>query len=163
MNAELNLLHVDLGVKPWDLQVVTLETMLEYEYIGLYGEPDPNPEGGLGGAWGETGSVILLRAYEDGPAIAMCGITMTYPGIAVLRRMFTTWKYRRRGLAKTMLAHAEEEAKRLGANALWLETGTVQVSAIALYASQGYTAVEPFGYYAESPESVFLGKDLSHA
>jgi hypothetical protein len=42
-----------------------------------------------------------------------------------------------------------------------LETGRAQPEAIALYASSGYEPIAPFGYYADAPGAVHLGKSLS--
>jgi hypothetical protein len=41
-----------------------------------------------------------------------------------------------------------------------LETGTAQPEALALYAAQGYVAIEPFGHYTWSPLQRCLGKPL---
>ena len=41
-----------------------------------------------------------------------------------------------------------------------LETGTKQPEAIGLYTAAGYAEVPKFGYYANEPSAVHLGKIL---
>ena len=41
-----------------------------------------------------------------------------------------------------------------------LETGTAQPEAMALYESSGYTRIESFGHYKESPENRCYGRRL---
>lgn len=144
-------------VSPYSPEVQGLLDLIKYEYIGMFGTPDPNPLGGLEAAQGPQGSVVLVRRAHQ--PIAVAGVTLDGPeGDAVLRRMFTVWEYRRRGIARQLLAAAEGEAKRLGAKRMLLETEAA--AALALYFAEGYTPVDPFGFYATAPESVFLGKDL---
>ena len=67
---------------------------------------------------------------------------------------------RRRGIARALLDHLEDEARTLGATRLRLETGLHQPEAIALYASAGYVETEPFGHYAGAPLARHLAKNL---
>ena len=41
-----------------------------------------------------------------------------------------------------------------------LETGRPQTAAIAFYRASGYVDIEPFGFYADEPDVVSLGKRL---
>lgn len=141
-------------VDPMNWAAQRLEDFMTYEYIGLYGEPDPNPEGGL-----DVATTAVLLSDDQGVIVGMCGIKLEGE-TAYLMRMFIIWEYRGLGHSKTLLAGAEQAARDLGAERLYLETGTVQTAAIGLYVSQGYAAVEPYGFYAEAEESIFLGKEL---
>ena len=42
-----------------------------------------------------------------------------------------------------------------------LETGSPQVAAVALYRSSGYADIERFGYYADEPDALNLGRPLT--
>ena len=68
---------------------------------------------------------------------------------------------RRRGLAARILAELERTATDAGFTTMLLETGDAQPEAIALYTRAGYTPVERFGHYRDSPRSVSLAKTLS--
>jgi GNAT superfamily N-acetyltransferase len=59
-----------------------------------------------------------------------------------------------------LLQALEEHARSLGYRRVILETGTPQPEAMALYASEGYEPITPYGYYRESPYSRCFGKDL---
>ena len=75
--------------------------------------------------------------------------------------MYVSPRFRRRGLARAVLAELESTAWDGGCSQLILETGLPQPEALALYRSSGYQDVPPFGHYAGSPLSVPLGKQLS--
>lgn len=140
---------------PDDPDMRRLLELYRYEHIGMYGHPDPNPSGD------PTLDSVSTVAYVAGVPAATGTITFDGPnGDAVLRRMFTTWEFRRRGLAAYLLEMLARAAKTHGADRLLLETGVQAVPALALYYSQGFTPVEPFGFYAEAEGSVFLGKSL---
>lgn len=142
-------------------RVLVLLELLEYEYIGMYGEPDPDPHGGLERAYGSHGDTIIA-VYRKRP-VGLAGIVLEEIGgvkVATLHRMFVRYEMRGRGIASGLLQECEYSAKRLGAETLLLETGVTQTSAIALYRSKGYQPVDPFGFYADQPTSVFLGKRL---
>lgn len=153
-------------VEPAHAQAERLLELLQSEYVGLYGIPDPNPEGDLTYARHPGGGVVLVWRGVD--AVAVGGWTrslspspLTAPhSIAVLRRMYVHYAFRGQGLARYLLAAIEEDARAEGITRMVLETGTAQTIAIELYRSSGYTPTGPFGYYADSPDSVFLGKEL---
>ena len=105
-----------------------------------------------------------IRPALDGPAGAAvaCGGWRTHaPGTAEIKRMFVAAAARRRGLAARILAELERTAADAGFTTMLLETGDAQPEAIALYTRAGYTPVERFGYYRDSPRSVSLAKRLS--
>ena len=60
---------------------------------------------------------------------------------------------RRRGVARALLAELEGAARRFGYRELWLETGTEQPEAIALYESAGYLPVPPFDPHDGQPRA----------
>lgn len=146
-------------------QVRRMLELLQSEYVGLYGEPDPNPHGGVENAWYEGGEIIALFPDQTaGRAIAIAGWEKQVVDgeiVAVLKRMYVHYEHRGLGLSKKLLGSIEISAKKHGMSKLLLETGTVQTTAISLYTSCGYTPVNGFGWYAKSPDSVFLGKALS--
>ena len=79
---------------------------------------------------------------------------------AEIKRMFVRADVRQQGLARRLLAVLEAEAREAGADWMILETGRPQVAAIALYRRCGYVDIAPFGYYADKPSVVSLGKRL---
>ncbi len=96
-----------------------------------------------------VGCGAVLLGDEDGVAVAE------------LKRMWVDPTVRGHGLGSWMLRVLEDEAVRLGASAIRLETGIAQPEAIALYQSRGYRECEPFGSYQPDPLSLFMEKRIS--
>jgi ribosomal protein S18 acetylase RimI-like enzyme len=105
---------------------------------------------------------LFLVAYVDDEPAA-CGGWRAHDRDVELKRMYVRPAYRGRGLARAVLAELERTAAAAGYTRVILETGSKQPEAIALYGSAGYTPVARFGYYAEAPEAVHLGKSLEVA
>jgi putative acetyltransferase len=81
---------------------------------------------------------------------------------AEIKSMRTSSLHLRRGVAKNLLNHILEEARRRGYGRLSLETGSAEAfePARKLYAGFGFTYCEPFADYVEDPYSVFMTKEL---
>lgn len=76
--------------------------------------------------------------------------------------MRTSSSHLRKGIAKRVLQHIIEEAKRRGYRRLSLETGSMGAfePARRLYASFGFQYCEPFSDYIEDQNSIFMTKEL---
>jgi putative acetyltransferase len=81
---------------------------------------------------------------------------------AEIKSMRTSSKFLRRGVAKILLQHIIEEARRRQYRRLSLETGSMAYfePARRLYASFGFNNCIPFANYKEDPNSVFMTKEL---
>jgi putative acetyltransferase len=107
--------------------------------------------------------VTFWTAWADG-SLAGCGalkeIERTHGEIKSMR---TAPAYRRRGVARAMLAHIVGEAGRRRYHRLSLETGSMDAfrPARELYESFGFSYCPPFGDYAPDPNSLFLTRVLS--
>jgi GNAT superfamily N-acetyltransferase len=64
------------------------------------------------------------------------------------------------GLSRAILAELEEEARSLGYEVVWLETGNRQLEAVGLYRSAGYEPIARFGPYVDDERSVCFEKKL---
>jgi GNAT superfamily N-acetyltransferase len=76
-----------------------------------------------------------------------------FPDAAEIKRMYVRPEARGRGISRSLLVALEDRARALGYERLVLETGTQQPEAMALYESEGYRSVAPFGAYRASPLS----------
>ena len=103
---------------------------------------------------------LFLVGYLDDVPVVSGGWRAHEDGSAELKRMYVVPSVRGRGLARQMLAELELTAKGAGHHRIILETGSKQPEAAALYRSSGYTPVPAFGYYADYPNSIHLGKTL---
>ena len=103
---------------------------------------------------------LFLVAEVDGVPAGCGGWRVHAPGVAEVKRMYVEPAFRRHGIARRLLAALEAAAAAAGHRHLLLNSGGRQPEALALYARAGYTPVPGYGVYAESPDAVFLGKDL---
>jgi GNAT superfamily N-acetyltransferase len=106
------------------------------------------------------GRGAFLIAYIDGEAAGCGAVRRIEDGAAEIKRMYVRPAARGRGVGTAILAALEAEARGLGVSRLVLETGERQPEAIALYRRAAFARIPPFGGYDDSPESVFMGKEL---
>ena len=79
-----------------------------------------------------------------------------------IKSMRTATPHLRKGIARNMLQHIVEEARRRGYSRLSLETGSMEAfePARRLYAAFGFTCCGPFADYVEDPYSVFMTREI---
>lgn len=140
-----------------DPAVLELVAEVQDYYVELYGGPDEDPivvdeflppRGGF------------LLGTHHGEPVAMGGWSFLDGRTVKIRRMYVRPAVRRLGYAAQLLDRLEAEARLAGAEHVVLETGQPQEDAIRFYRARGYGDVPPFGYYADQPLSVSLGKAL---
>lgn len=139
---------------------------VQAEYVQRYGGPDSSPVDPLEF---QLPQGLFAVGYLDAEPVATGGWrrhdgehpqTSWAAPVAEVKRMYVTTAARGRGYARTMLAYLEDTAREAGVRWLLLETGSRQPEAVQLYRSCGYQPVPPFGYYADRPLAIHLGKDL---
>jgi putative acetyltransferase len=83
-------------------------------------------------------------------------------GHGEVKSMRTSTAHLRKGVARRMLQHIIEEARRRGYRRLSLETGSAEEfdPARRMYAGFGFEFCGPFADYVEDPNSVFMTMDL---
>jgi GNAT superfamily N-acetyltransferase len=106
------------------------------------------------------GRGAFLVARWSGRAVGCGAVRMLEATTAELKRMYVAPDARGRGIGGAIVAALEEQARRLGARRLVLETGDRQPEAIALYTRAGFTPIPCFGEYANAPRSRCFGKVL---
>ncbi|MFC4598404.1 GNAT family N-acetyltransferase [Cohnella hongkongensis] len=79
-----------------------------------------------------------------------------------VKSMRTASAHLRKGVARRMLQHIVDEARRRGYRRLSLETGSMDLflPARTLYESFGFRYCEPFADYVEDPYSAFMTLEL---
>ena len=80
-------------------------------------------------------------AVDGERLIGNYGLEPSGPGAFELRRMYVEPSLRRQGLARAMLAHAEQTCLKHGGSELVLSTSELQTAAIALYRASDYQLV----------------------
>lgn len=106
---------------------------------------------------------ITFWTVWDGKELLGCGALKELDAHhAEIKSMRTASPHLRKGVAKTMLSHIIEAAKRRSYRRLSLETGSAEAfePARRLYARFGFTECAPFDGYVEDPYSVFMTREL---
>jgi putative acetyltransferase len=105
----------------------------------------------------------FVLAEEGGTAIGCGAFRPVDARCAEIKRMFVRPAARKRGVARAILRHLEDEAWRRGFLSIVLETGHRHTEALSLYESEGYFPIPPFLGYVGSPISRCFAKGSSHA
>jgi ribosomal protein S18 acetylase RimI-like enzyme len=143
---------------------VALTEAAQEFYVRLYGGPDETPF--TPEEFDPPQGAFLVGYLNDEPVVTG-GWRFTEAAIlgsrrpAEIKRMFVREDRRGLGLDRRMLAALETDAAVAGADWMVLETGSPQVAAVALYRSSGYADIERFGYYADEPDALNLGRQLT--
>jgi GNAT superfamily N-acetyltransferase len=92
---------------------------------------------------------VFFVVSQDGRDVGGGGIRRLDGGIGEVKRMYVVPDARRQGISRLLLKALVERATELGYGELWLETGTAQPEAMALYESAGFERIPPYGQYKE--------------
>lgn len=106
--------------------------------------------------------VTVWSVWESGQ-LAGCGALKELDSThGEIKSMRTAATHLRKGVARQLLAHIIDEARRRGYTRLSLETGSMEAffPAQKLYESFGFTYCPPFADYWDDPNSVFMTKEL---
>ena len=106
--------------------------------------------------------ITFWTVWESGDLLGCGALKELDAKHAEIKSMRTSSSHLRKGVARTLLTHILEEAKRRGYRRISLETGTMVAFEPArnLYASFGFTYCAPFADYVEDPYSVFMTREL---
>jgi GNAT superfamily N-acetyltransferase len=150
---------VDWEVVAYDdprLRVLVAE--VQAEYVARYGGPDKTPIDAE--AFVPPTGTFLLGLVQGEPIA--CGAYRRHEeGVAEIKRMYVREGWRRRGIARELLAELEGRAAQAGYVRAVLETGLAQPEALALYPSAGWTPIAGYGHYKWSPRNRCFAKDLT--
>jgi putative acetyltransferase len=93
-------------------------------------------------------------AHEGETLAGMFGLEGLGSAAAELRRMYVAASFRRRGLARKMLDHAEHVCRQAGTPVLTLSTSELQQAALAFYRNAGYALVREETAAAQSNKTI---------
>lgn len=106
--------------------------------------------------------VTFWTAWSGGALMGCGALKELDPLHGEIKSMRTASAHRRKGVARAILTHIIEEARRRSYTRLSLETGAMQAfePAQRLYGSFGFTYCPPFADYIEDPNSAFMTRAL---
>ena len=106
---------------------------------------------------------ITFWTAREGDELLGCGALKELDAShAEIKSMRTSMSHRRKGVARAILVHIIDEARRRSYHRLSLETGSHGPfeAARSLYESFGFAYCDPFADYVEDPYSVFMTRTL---
>jgi len=106
--------------------------------------------------------ITFWTVWSDDQLLGCGALKQLDPGHGEVKSMRTSSAHRRKGVARTMLAHIVAEARERSYVRLSLETGSMQAFGPArrLYEDFGFTYCPPFADYIDDPNSVFMTRAL---
>lgn len=106
--------------------------------------------------------ITFWCAWDEGELLGCGALKELTPTHGEVKSMRTARAHLRKGVARAILAHILEEARRRSYRRLSLETGAMAAFAPAqrLYESFGFTYCAPFADYVEDPNSLFMTRTL---
>jgi GNAT superfamily N-acetyltransferase len=128
------------------------------ELLERHGRPGSGSEPPVSDFDPPDGAFVV--GYEVGEPVACGGVCRYDERTGEIRRMYVVPAARGRGFSHAILAALEGAARKLGYEAIRLETGNRQHEAIALYRSSGYEPIERYGPYVDDDRSVCFEKNL---
>jgi len=107
---------------------------------------------------------IFTARDADGALHGVAFQRMIRPDVAEIKRLYVRPSARGTGLGKALVHAVMDEARRLGAKRLFLDTVTTMSEAVALYRGLGFTDIEPFPEAQSPPEisafAIYLAREL---
>lgn len=123
---------------------------LDAEIAALYPEAQIN---GIDAVEFDMAGGYFVVARVAGQAVGCGGFRQVDERCVEIKRMFVRACVRRRGIARQILRHLEEEIRRRGFHTIVLETGCNNSAARALYEAEGYFPIPAFLGYVGIPIS----------
>lgn len=103
---------------------------------------------------------VAVVVYDNGVPVACGGIRPHEDGVLEVKRVFVRPDYRGRGISRHLMEMLEQCAREKNVKALILETNPLLIPACRLYEKLGYSIIDNYGYYADTPESLCMRKVL---
>lgn len=103
----------------------------------------------------------VIVSYQKGIPVGCGAIKYFDDDRMEVKRMYVSPDLRGQGLATKILLELEDWVKFLGFRKCILETGTLQIGAIALYKKEGYKIISNYGQYEGMDTSICFEKDLT--
>lgn len=110
---------------------------------------------------GELATWVALVDGRPVGCLSLCGPGPDQPdGTAELKKLFVDPAARGAGVATTLLAAADDEARARGLGRLVLHTGVRQPEAVRLYVALGWRPVAPFAPWERDPLALCFARAL---
>jgi putative acetyltransferase len=151
-----------MDIKIDDLTGIEVANLVNEHLNGMSQQSPPESIHALNLEQLQSPDITFWSAWEGNEIVGCGALKEIDVEHGEIKSMRTSSVHLRKGVAKRMLQHIIEEAKRRGYRKLSLETGSMNSfePARKLYASYGFNYCQPFSDYTEDPNSVFMEKEL---
>ncbi|WP_420850508.1 GNAT family N-acetyltransferase [Paenibacillus tepidiphilus] len=153
---------MDIVIKIDSLQGPEIIALLEEHLRGMHADSPPESVHALDLDGLRKPEITFYSAWIGGE-LAGCGAVKELdPKHGELKSMRTSSAFIRKGVARAIVEHIIEEARKRGYSRLSLETGTPEsfLPAVRLYESFGFKECGPFAGYSLDPYSKFMTKEI---
>jgi GNAT superfamily N-acetyltransferase len=150
-NIEFRPARVDAGPGGELAQAMRDEIAQLYDGLELDGPSMPR----AGAAELSPPGGAFIAGWRDGELVCCGGVKRLTEGTCEIKKMYVVPAARGQGVARALLRELERLALELGYDIARLDTGPKQLHAQALYADEGYEAIEDFN---GNPVAVFWGE-----
>jgi len=108
----------------------------------------------------DPASIVATVIALDGERPVAHAALRPFEGELEVKKVFVDASVRGRGVSRAIMAELERIAAERDIHSLVLQTGDLQVPAIALYLSMGYEPIAVYGKYSAIPFAVCYRKQL---
>ncbi len=154
--------HASVQIKVDDLSGREITGLLEEHLAHMHRLGPPESTHALPIAALRGPDVTFWSAWENGELLGCGALKELDPQHGEVKSMRTSAQHLRKGVARAVLIHIIEEARRRGYRRVSLETGSRPPfeAARRLYANHGFAYCGPFAEYWDDPNSVFMTMEL---
>lgn len=139
----------------------SLDAEMQVRYTGRHDDdPDFAAKAAVAFAVDPQTVVATLLAMDDAGRVLGHAAVRTLDGRLEVKRVYVHPSARGRGIARVLMAAAEEVARDRGERSLILQTGDRQLDAVVLYESLGYRAIPVYAPYLPITNSLCFEKRL---
>lgn len=155
----------DWRILPADFEDVRLQALLALHLDGMRQHSPACGVHALDLTGLQAPGVTLYTLWDDNSLLGMGALRLHPADVAEIKSMRTHPDHLGRGVARAILEHLIDEARRQGCRRLSLETGSGPAfdAALNLYGARGFTRGEAFGDYKASDFNQFYHLDLQPA
>jgi len=141
-----------------DLSGAAIQSLLAEHLDNMHQLSPPESVHALGIEALRRPEITFWTAWANDELLGCGALKELDPSHGEIKSMRTSSAHRRKGVARSILTHIIEEARKRSYARLSLETGSMQAfeAAQCLYASFGFMYCGPFADYIDDPNSVFM-------
>lgn len=148
----------DISIRNGGLEHPAVVELLAAHLAGMAEHSPPQSVHALDLTALQQPTIQFWTAWHDDQLLGCAALKVLDEQHGELKSMRTDPRFLRQGVARRLLQHALEQARRLELTRVSLETGSMEAFAPArrMYEAVGFDYTDPFADYQPDPHSVFM-------